>query len=170
MLQNFDFATPALTKFSNFVDGKGAEHTYELINELTQQSDDGFFQMVKFYAKNNKSVSTYIDVDGEGRELHCELTLQTKGLVNDQDVTFGVLYSKIDTEGENYDGLKISFNYSHVNLENTVFQLEDVYTTKYPDVWQYGLDSEIITDNNQNWTIEHSEAFCSQIGDCNFKV
>ena len=74
------------------------ERTYDLINELTVQADDGFSMSVKFYGKNNSNVSEYIDVDGEGRELHCELILETNGMIDDQDVTMGVLFSKVDAD------------------------------------------------------------------------
>ena len=159
MLSSFDFATPILAKFSNYVDGKSEERTYELINEHTETSDNGFMQMVKFYGKNNSSLSQYLDVDGEGRELHCELILETNQLSDDQDVTMGVLYSKMDSESDNYDGLKITFNYQHANVENTVFKLEDVHTTKYPDIWRNGAE-DLIRDVKQDWSIQHSEVFC----------
>ena len=141
MLSKFDFASPILSKLNRHQD-----RTYELINELTEQADNGWSQSVKFYGKNRGDVNEYIDVDGEGRELHCELILETKGLLDDHDMFMGVLFSKIDEDGDNFDGLMVHFNYKHATAESTDITLGDVYTNKIPDTWNLGY-SEIQIDN-----------------------
>ena len=147
MLSKFDFASPILSKLSRHQD-----RTYELINELTEQADNGWSQSVKFYGQNRSDVNEYIDVDGEGRELHCELSLETKGLLDNQDMFMGVLFSKIDEDGDSFDGLMVHFNYQHTNAEATDITLGDVFTDKIPDVWNLG-HSEIHLDNIQDWEL-----------------
>ena len=58
----------------------------------------------------------------------------------------GVLFSKIEDEGDNFDGIMVHFNYQHANAEETDFNLGDVYTTKLPDIWNRGY-SEINIDS-----------------------
>ena len=138
MLSKFDFASPILSKFNK------QDRVYELINELTEQADHGFSQSVKFYGQNARDVTEYIENDGEGRELHCELTLETKGLLENQDLIMGVLYSKTDEEVDSYsfDGLMITFNYQHANAPMADFAMQDVHSLySMPQIYESGPDS-----------------------------
>lgn len=138
---------------------------YEIIDEQTIDSVDGYKLSLQLYYKTR-----------DFRELHGNLTLQTKGLANFSNVRFGWLWTEDQVSGH-YDGLHVETRFVRSlvdqDSEQENFSGYDVWTDTRPDTIDHGVNVlELPIDRVQDFNINPVKCWkkCDADGICSFNA